>query len=97
MGKTVNIALQILPRSNKTDIYGIVDKAIEVIRRSGVKYRVCPFETVMEGDYDELMRVAKDAQEACFSAGADDLMVYIKIQRSGEKDVFIADKMHKYE
>ena len=97
MENKVNVALQIIPRSNTEGVYKLVDSAIEVIRRSGVKYKVSPFETVMEGHYDTLMRVAREAQEACFNAGAEDLMVFIKIQRSKNKDVAIEDKTGKYE
>ena len=96
MQKTVNIALQILPSSKNTHPYRLVDKAIEVIANSGLKYRVTPFETVMEGNYDEIMAVVKLAQEACYKSGADDLMTYIKIQ-SSKQDVSIEDKMEKYE
>lgn len=97
MKRQVNIALQILPRGEKKNAYSLVEKAIEIIQRSGVKYKICPFETVMEGDYDKLMEVVKEAQEACFSAGAEDLMVYVKIQRNRDNDVTIDDKMKKYE
>jgi uncharacterized protein (TIGR00106 family) len=97
MSQKINIALQILPRSGTSKTYTLVDKAIEVIKKSGVKYKVCPFETVMEGDYDTLMRVVKDAQQACFDAGADDMMVFVKIQRDKLKDVSIEDKISKYE
>ena len=97
MENTVNVALQIIPRSSTEGVYKLVDSAIEVIQRSGVKYKVSPFETVMEGDYDTLMRIAREAQEACFNAGAEDLMVFIKIQRSKNKDVAIEDKTGKYE
>jgi uncharacterized protein (TIGR00106 family) len=97
MGQKINIALQILPRGGTFDTYALVDKAIEVIKKSGVKYKVCPFETVMEGDYDTLMGIAKEAQQACFDAGADSMMVFIKIQRDSSEDVSIEDKMGKYE
>lgn len=97
MSQKINIALQILPRGEGKDTYALVDKAIDIIQKSGVKYKVCPFETVLEGDYDTLMKIAKDAQQACFDAGADNMMVYIKIQRSKDADVVIDDKMRKYE
>ena len=96
MTKTVNIALQILPSSKTIHPYKLVDKAIEVIANSGLIYRVTPFETVMEGTYDEIMIVVKQAQEACYAAGAESLMTYIKIQ-SSLNDVSIEDKMEKYE
>jgi len=93
--KTVNIALQVLPVSKTVHPYALVDKAIEVIAASGLKYRVTPFETVMEGTYDRIMEVLKDAQSACYEAGAESMMVYIKIQ-SSTSDVTIEDKMAKY-
>ena len=96
MDNIVNIALQILPNSNTIHPYTLVDKAIEVIAASGLRYKVTPFETVMEGNYDDIMMVVKQAQEACYEAGADSLMTYIKIQTS-RGDVSIDDKMHKYE
>ncbi|MDS1032601.1 MTH1187 family thiamine-binding protein [Porphyromonadaceae sp. NP-X] len=97
MDKIVNIALQILPTSPKVYPYNLVDKAIEVIAASGLKYRVTPFETVMEGEYDKIMEIVKQAQQACYDAGADSLMTYIKIQSSKDSDVTIEDKMEKYE
>jgi uncharacterized protein YqgV (UPF0045/DUF77 family) len=96
MNNTVNIALQILPTSKTIHPYDLVDKAIEVIAASGLRYKVTPFETVMEGSYNDIMNVIKAAQEACYAAGADSLMTYVKIQ-SSKIDVSIDDKMHKYE
>lgn len=95
MNKTVNIALQILPSSPDIHPYTLVDKAIEIIENSGLTYTVTPFETVMEGSYDEIMIVIKKAQEACYASGAMSLMTYIKIQ-SSITDVSIDDKMEKY-
>ena len=59
MNNTVNIALQILPTSKTVHPYSIVDAAIAVIAASGLKYRVTPFETVIEGSYDRIMEVVK--------------------------------------
>ena len=96
MSQTINLALQIIPKAKDKEIYPLVDEAIAVIQKSGLKFQVCPFETVIEGGYEEVMQVAKEAQEACFTAGAEDLLVFIKIQRSKERSVTIEDKMEKY-
>lgn len=95
MNKTVNIAFQVLPSSKTIHPYTLVDAAIAVISASGVKYKVTPFETVLEGSYDDIMQVVAKAQQACYDAGAESLMTYIKIQSSTE-DVSIEDKMEKY-
>lgn len=95
MTKTINASLQVLPSGGTNHPYEIVDQVIEVIAKSGLKYRVCPFETVVEGTYDEVMAVFKAAQQACYDAGATNVMAYFKIQ-SAVDDVTIEDKMEKY-
>ena len=97
MFKQVNISLQILPNSNSKHPYDIVDKAIEVIKHSGIKYRVCPFETVMEGDYDTIMEIIKKIHSTCLDFGAESCFSYVKIQIDKNKDVTIEDKTNKYD
>lgn len=94
---TINLALQILPQVAADKVYAVVDEAIALIHNSGVKYRVCPFETVMEGTYDQLMEVVKQAQEVCFKAGAGQILVFMKIQNNSGGDVSIEDKTGKYD
>lgn len=95
--RTINLALQVLPQSDDLHPYQIVDKAIEVIAQSGLNYRVCPFETVIEGSWTEVMAVVEAVHEACYSNGTTQMMTYIKIQSSRDKEVTIADKMEKYD
>lgn len=93
----VNVALQVLPTSKDKHPYDIVDKAIEVIEASGLKYKVCPFETVIEGDYDQIMDVIRKVQLTCLAEGANHLISFMKIQIDRDKDVTIEDKIGKYE
>lgn len=96
MENKINLALQIIPMSKDKDIYTLVDKAIQVIEKSGLKYEVCPFETVIEGEYEPIMKVVKEAQKASFDAGAEELLVNIKIQVRKGGDVSIVEKTGKY-
>lgn len=95
--KKINVAIQVLPRSAKIGTYELVDKAIEVIQKSGLNYRVCPFETVVEGYYDEIMTLLKEVQEAVYDQGAEEMITNIKIQTRYNEDVLIDDKMNKYD
>jgi len=76
-------------------IYETVDKVIELIRNSGVKYTVGPMETTMEGDLDRLLAIVKDAQQVCISAGAKRICSVIKIDY-GIEGVTIDEKVGKY-
>jgi uncharacterized protein (TIGR00106 family) len=94
--KTINLGLQIVPKSKTKEAYALVDKAIEVIQRSGVKYEVTPFETVMEGAQEELLDIAKKAQEAVLEAGADEILVYYRLHIRKDNDVTMEEKTGKY-
>ena len=60
----INAALQLLPLSNNIDKYKIIDKAIDLIKSSGLNYVVCPFETVVEGSYVEVMQLIENIKKS---------------------------------
>ena len=75
-----SIAIQVLPQSVSGDeVLSIVDKVIAYIKSTGMKSVVGPFETVIEGEFDKLMQVAKECQLICIREGANSLLTYIKI------------------
>ena len=95
--KVVNLAIQILLQGqDKAEAYRMVDAGIGAIAASGLKYVVCPFETVVEGTYEEVMAVLESAQDAAFGAGAASLLVNMKLHRSATGSEQIAEKMEKY-
>ena len=96
MDKIVNVAIQVLPSSTSVHPYDIVDKAIELIQQSGLTYKVCPFETVVEGKLDVVLKLIWEIHDVCYLAGAQTMMTYIKIQSATNSDVYIEDKMKKY-
>jgi uncharacterized protein YqgV (UPF0045/DUF77 family) len=95
MKHQVHIAIQIVPIS-KEHPYPIIDKAIEVIKSSGVDYRVGAMETVMQGDYRQLMNIVEKAQDACLSGGADEVVVTLKVHAKKDGDVSWEEKLEKY-
>lgn len=96
MENTINAAIQIVPKSKERHIYDIIDEAIAVIQNSGLKYMVTPMETVIEGRYIEVFEVMQKAQEVALSAGADELLVNIKLHIRKEEDVTFEEKIEKY-
>lgn len=92
----VNVSLQVLPSVEQENIYPVVDKVIELIRDSGVKYIVGPMETTMEGEFDTLMEIVKKAQTVCCEAGARRVISVVKIDYRPE-GVTIEEKIGKYQ
>lgn len=93
MSQTINVSVQVLPLHH--DPYPIVDKAIEVIRASGVKYEVGPMETTLEGELDELLEVVKAAHRACFGDGVEKVVTIVKIAEA-VGGTTIEEKVSKY-
>lgn len=93
----INLALQVLPQAEDRNSYELVDAAIGEIQKSGLRYKVCPFETVIEGYYDEVMALVKRVHQVLEENGTKKCMTYIKLQTVFQEDVSIDDKMHKYE
>ncbi|MCI3927175.1 MTH1187 family thiamine-binding protein [Paenibacillus sp. TRM 82003] len=74
------VAVQILPRTpNGESAIPYVDRAIEVIQASGVKYFVGPLETTMEGELSELLDVVKRMNEEMIRFGAPNVISQVKI------------------
>lgn len=91
----VNVALEVLPVVPEERLYAVVDKVIELIQASGVKYEVGPMETTMEGELDELLELVKKAQELCIKEGAARVVSLVKIDYKPE-GVTMAEKVGKY-
>ncbi len=97
MNHNVNLAIQVLPlQKSQHEAYAIIDKVIELITSTGMKYVVCPFETVVEGPYEQIKSLLDDVQTVCFEAGADSLLINMKLHVSKVKDMAIDDKIGKY-
>jgi len=91
----INLSFQVIPKVPDEKTYQVVDKAIEVVINSGVKYEVGPMETTMEGELDQLWEIVKRAQQVCIDEGAERVMTIIKIDYHPQ-GVTIEEKIGKY-
>ncbi len=73
----ITVSFQVIPICD--DPYPVVDKAIEVVQRSGVEYEVGPHETTMQGELDHLLEIVKAGHRACFEAGAERVVTFVKV------------------
>lgn len=90
--QNIHLSIQIVPKKEGADIYPMIDKAIEVIQASGVKYMITPMETVMEGPFNQLNEIALKAQQAVLEAGADEVLVFIKMHYRRDRNVSFEEK-----
>lgn len=90
-----NVSLQVLPVVEEKELYRVVDKVIEYIQSTGVRYEVGAMETTMEGDINELLEIVKKAQQICVDNGAVRVVSVVKIDYKPE-GVTIEEKVGKY-
>jgi uncharacterized protein (TIGR00106 family) len=91
----VNVSLQVLPTVSEERIYPVVDKVIDYIKETGVKYVVGPMETTMEGEFEKLLEIVKKAQEICVAEGAARVISIVKIDYKPD-GVTMEEKIGKY-
>jgi uncharacterized protein YqgV (UPF0045/DUF77 family) len=91
----INVTIQLLPTKCAADKIELIDKAIACIKASGLKHLVCPFETVVEGTYDEIFKLINDIRITTLNNGCEELLVNMKMH-AANKDLFFEDKLIKY-
>jgi uncharacterized protein (TIGR00106 family) len=92
----INASIQIIPVVLDKHPYEWVDEAIAIIQQSGIKYEVGPFATVLEGKYDELMKVIGDVNEHLYSRGCAEWISNLQIQIRSQGDISGDEKTEKF-
>lgn len=75
-----SVAIQVLPNVGSTEeVIRIVDEVIDYIKSTGLNYYVGPFETTIEGEYEQLMDIVKNCQLIAVKSGSPSVSAYVKI------------------
>ena len=92
----INVSIQILPIVQDKHPYEWVDEAIAVIQQSDVKYEVGPFATVVEGKYNEVMKVIDDINEYLYSRHCNEWITNVQIQIRSNGNITGDEKTEKF-
>ena len=88
-----SIALQVLPLAQGIDRIAVIDQVIAYLQAQEVTTVVTPFETVLEGEFDELMRILKETLEV---AGQEADNVFANVKINVGEILSIDEKLEKY-
>lgn len=91
----INAAIQLLPIETKMVRWEIIDKAIKLIRLSGLNYKVCPFETVVEGTTEQVFKLISDIKNLSLENGSEEVLMNIKLH-AANRDLFFNEKLEKH-
>jgi uncharacterized protein YqgV (UPF0045/DUF77 family) len=93
----INAAIQLLPLNASTSKFEVIDRAIAIIAASGLVYTVCPFETVVEGSFEEVVKLITQIKNNALSTDNDEIIINIKLHCHRYKNLFITDKTGAYQ
>ena len=92
----INASIQIIPVVTDKHPYKWVDEAIAIIQQSSVKHEVGPFATVIEGTYDEVMKLIHDVNEYLYNRGCSEWITNLQIQIRSNGDITGEEKTEKF-
>jgi uncharacterized protein YqgV (UPF0045/DUF77 family) len=92
-----NMDIQILPtvEGGEKEKYAVIDKVIEHIISTGLKYEVGALGTTVEGEFSDLVEILEKAQDICFNEGAERVCTIAKFDYKKE-GITIEEKVGKY-
>jgi len=92
----INASIQIVPLTQDRHPYEWVDEAIAIIQQSGIRYEVGAFSTVLEGTYEEVMRVIHDVNEHLYVRSCHEWITQVQIQIRSGADMTADEKTEKF-
>ena len=93
----INASIQVVPIVQDRHPYEWVDKAIDIIKRSGIKCEVGPFATVVEGRYDEVMNVITRINDYLQEQNCSEWITNVQIQIRSNGDITSNEKTAKHQ
>ncbi|MFF2484544.1 MTH1187 family thiamine-binding protein [Paenibacillus sp. NPDC058071] len=91
------VSIQILPTTPEgQSVYPYVDRAIDIIKASGVPYRVAPLETTMEGDLQQLLGIVQRMSEELAELGCPSIISQVKIYYNPSNGASMGRLLEKY-
>lgn len=67
------------PYKGEEEMYKVVDKCIELIQASGLKYEIAAMSTTIEGEFDEVFEVIKKAHKLPIELGCERVITTVRI------------------
>lgn len=92
----INASIQIIPVVIDKHPYEWVDEAISIIQQSGIKYEIGPFATVLEGKYDEVMKLIHEVNEHLLNKNCSEWITNLQIQIRSAGDITASEKIEKF-
>lgn len=92
---TINASIQVIPVVQDKHPYEWVDEVIALIKRSGIKYEVGPFATIVEGTYADVWKVINGINDYLTERKCAEWICNIQLHIRSERDCMADEKVLK--
>lgn len=92
----INASIQILPIVQDKHPYEWVDEGIFIIQASGIKHKIGPFATVVEGTYQEVLNVVTAINEHLSATGCYEWLLNVQMNIRANDDMTANEKIMKF-
>ena len=93
----MNASIQIIPLVTDKHPYEWVDEAISLIQQSGLQYEIGPFATVVEGKYNDVMKLIHDVNEHLVRQNCSEWITQVQMQIRSGNDITALEKIKKFQ
>ena len=88
------LQVTVLPLGTGTpSVSRFVTDAIQVVKASGVTYQITPMSTCLEGPLEEIMQVALQMHQACFSGEVQRVVTNMTLDERRDKEATLQSKI----
>lgn len=91
----INLGIQIAPILAREKGFPVIDECIKMIQDSGIEYTVTPFETVLEGEYREIMNLVDQLYNRVNELSPE-TVINMRIHTRRDADVIGSEKTEKF-
>ncbi|MEG2789445.1 MAG: MTH1187 family thiamine-binding protein [Romboutsia sp.] len=67
------------PYKGEEEMYKVVDKCIEIIQSSGLKYEIGANSTTIEGNFDDVFEIVKKVHKLPFELGCERVITTVRV------------------
>lgn len=92
----INASIQIVPLTTNRHPYEWVDEAIFIIEASGIKYKIGPFATVIEGTYKQVNDVITAINEHLTAMNCSEWLLNVQMNIRADADMTANEKIIKF-
>ena len=94
--QTINAGIQLVPIHTKEHPYEWVDSVIDLIKESGLVYEVGPFNTSVEGSYEQVRRLVDRINDFLWQEQCPEWLLNVQYQLRSGGGVSAAEKTQKF-